>query len=94
MKMMFSLISTPFFAASDVGVVREFVDAYQRTFGIEPDAYAAQGYDAASLLMQQLAAKHRDRASVAPARTDAPGPRDERYFARQASCCLVHVAAS
>ncbi len=59
-----AVISTPFFAASDVGVVREFVDAYQRTFGIEPDAYAAQGYDAASLLMQQLAAKHRDRASV------------------------------
>lgn len=59
-----AVISTPFFAASDVGVVREFVDEYQRTFGAEPDAYAAQGYDAASLLMQQLAAKHRDRASV------------------------------
>ena len=59
-----AIISTPFFAASDVGVVREFVDAYQRTFAALPDAYAAQGYDAASLLMQQLAAKHRDRTSV------------------------------
>ncbi len=59
-----AVISTPFFAASDVGVVREFVDAYQRTFAAQPDAYAAQGYDAASLLMQQLAAKRRDRTSV------------------------------
>ena len=59
-----AIISTPFFAASDVGVVREFVDAYQRTFAAQPDAFAAQGYDAASLLMQQLAGKHRDRASV------------------------------
>ena len=59
-----AVISTPFFAASDVGVVREFVDAYQRTFAAQPDAYAAQGYDAASLLMQQLAAKRRDRTSL------------------------------
>ena len=59
-----AIISTPFFAASDVGVVREFVDAYQRTFAAQPDAYAAQGYDAASLLMQQLATKRRDRTSL------------------------------
>ena len=59
-----AIISTPFFAASDVGVVREFVDAYQRTFAAQPDAYAAQGYDAASLLMQQLASKRRDRTSL------------------------------
>jgi ABC-type branched-subunit amino acid transport system substrate-binding protein len=59
-----AVISTPFFAASDVGVVHEFVDAYQRTFAAAPDAYAAQGYDAASLVMQQLAERRRDRESV------------------------------
>jgi len=59
-----AVISTPFFAGSDVDVVREFVDAYQRTFDAIPDAYAAQGYDAASLVLQQLAARRTDRQAV------------------------------
>jgi ABC-type branched-subunit amino acid transport system substrate-binding protein len=59
-----AVISTPFYAASDVGVVREFVDEYQQMFEVVPDAYAAQGFDAASLVLQQLAARRRDREAV------------------------------
>jgi ABC-type branched-subunit amino acid transport system substrate-binding protein len=59
-----AVVSTPFFAASDVGVVRDFVDEYQRTFEGAPDVYAAQGFDAAGLVLQQLAARRRDRASM------------------------------
>ena len=59
-----AVVSTPFFAASDVGVVREFVDDYQQTFEVAPDAYAAQGFDATNLVLQQLAARRRDRESV------------------------------
>ena len=59
-----AVISTPFYAASDVGVVRAFVDAYQQMFDAVPDAYAAQGFDAASLVLQQLAGRRRDRDAV------------------------------
>ena len=59
-----AIVSAPFFAASDVGVVRDFVESYRRTFDAEPDAYAAQGYDAAGLVLQQLADRRRDRRSV------------------------------
>lgn len=59
-----AVVSTPFFAASDVGVVHEFVVDYQQTFEVAPDAYAAQGFDAANLVLQQLAARRRDRESV------------------------------
>lgn len=37
-----AVVSAPFYAGSDVDVVREFVDGYRRTFALEPDAYAAQ----------------------------------------------------
>lgn len=59
-----AIVSAPFFAASDVGVVRDFVESYRRTFEAEPDVYAAQGYDAAGLVIQQLADRRRDRRSV------------------------------
>lgn len=59
-----AVVSAPFYAGSDVDVVREFVDGYRRTFALEPDAYAAQGYDAANLILVQLSARRRDRASV------------------------------
>ncbi|MEZ4333426.1 MAG: ABC transporter substrate-binding protein [Myxococcota bacterium] len=59
-----AVVSAPFYVASDVGVVREFADGYRRTFGLVPDAFAAQGYDAANLVLQQLSARRRDRASV------------------------------
>ncbi len=59
-----AIVSTPFFAASDVGVVRDFVESYRRIFDTEPDAYAAQGYDAAGLVVQQLSDRRRDRRSM------------------------------
>lgn len=59
-----AVVSTPFFAESDVSVVREFVDDYQHTFEVAPDAYAAQGFDATNLVLQQLADRRRDRESV------------------------------
>ncbi|MFO0689223.1 MAG: ABC transporter substrate-binding protein [Myxococcota bacterium] len=59
-----AVVSAPFYAGSDVGVVREFVDAYRSTFAVEPEAWAAQGYDAANLVLQQLASKRRDRDAV------------------------------
>lgn len=59
-----AVISTPFYAASDVGVVRAFVGDFERTFEVAPDAYAAQGFDAASLVLQQLVGRRRDREAV------------------------------
>lgn len=59
-----AVVSAPFFVGSDVGVVREFVDAYRSTFAVEPEAYAAQGFDATNLVLQQLAAKRLDRVGV------------------------------
>jgi len=59
-----AVISTPFYADSDVGVVRAFVGEYERTFDVAPDAYAAQGFDAASLVLQQLVGRRRDREGV------------------------------
>ncbi len=56
-----AVVSTPFFVESDVEVVRDFVDLYQRTFDAVPDVYAAQGFDAAGLVLQQLAERRRDR---------------------------------
>lgn len=59
-----AVVSAPFYVGSDVGVVREFVEAYRSTFALEPEAYAAQGFDAANLVLQQLAAHRRDRVGV------------------------------
>lgn len=59
-----AVVSAPFFVGSDVGVVREFVESYRSTFAAEPEVYAAQGYDAANLVLQQLAARRRDRDEV------------------------------
>ncbi|MBY0400478.1 ABC transporter substrate-binding protein [Myxococcota bacterium] len=59
-----AVVSAPFFPGSDVGVVREFVEAYRSTYALEPEAYAAQGYDATNLVLQQLAARRRDRVAV------------------------------
>lgn len=59
-----AVVSAPFFVGSDVGVVREFVEAYRSTFAAEPEVYAAQGFDAANLVLQQLAARRHGRDEV------------------------------
>jgi hypothetical protein len=56
-----AIISTPFYPGSDLPVVAEFVDAYRATFDQEPDAYAAQAFDAGNLVLAQLVGGDADR---------------------------------
>lgn len=56
-----SVISTAFYAESDVPIVTEFVEAYRNTFNAVPDAYAAQAFDATNLVLVQLASGLDDR---------------------------------
>jgi ABC-type branched-subunit amino acid transport system substrate-binding protein len=59
-----SVISTPFYAESDLPIVMEFVQGYERTFGEIPSAYAAQAFDATNLILVQLASGLTDRSSM------------------------------
>ena len=59
-----SVVSTAFYAESDVPFVAEFVSAYRATFGEPPDTYAAQAFDAANLVLVQIAAGHSDRNGI------------------------------
>ncbi|MCH8891260.1 MAG: ABC transporter substrate-binding protein, partial [Myxococcales bacterium] len=44
-----------FYGNSSVGYVREFADRYVETFGAPADDFSASAYDAANLLLAQLA---------------------------------------
>ena len=59
-----SVISTPFYAQSDVPIVAEFVEGYRKTFDAIPSAYAAQAFDATNLILVQLASGRSDRSGV------------------------------
>jgi ABC-type branched-subunit amino acid transport system substrate-binding protein/predicted negative regulator of RcsB-dependent stress response len=59
-----AVISTPFYAKSDVPVVMEFVEGYEKTFGEVPSAYAAQAFDATNLILVQLVSGKIDREGV------------------------------
>lgn len=59
-----SVISTAFYAESDVSIVTEFVDRFTRMFEETPDAYAAQAFDAANLVLVQMASGFRDREGI------------------------------
>jgi len=59
-----SVVSTPFYPQSDLPFVAEFVEAFRRTFDEEPDAYAAQAFDACNLVLVQLAADRDDRGEM------------------------------
>ncbi len=59
-----SVISTPFYAQSDLPFVAEFVESFRATFGEEPDSYAAQAFDAGNLILVQLAAGRDSRRQV------------------------------
>ncbi len=56
-----AVISAPFHAESDIPLVEEFVAYYRAVFDEEPDAYAAQAYDATNLVLVQLASGRTDR---------------------------------
>ena len=59
-----AIISSPFYPSSDLPFVAEFVDGYRKTFGSEPDVYAAEAFDATNLILVQLSAGRDDRAGV------------------------------
>jgi branched-chain amino acid transport system substrate-binding protein len=59
-----AVISTPFHPESDVPFVTEFVRGYRDTFEEEPDAFAAEAYDATNILLVQLAAGRVDRDGI------------------------------
>jgi ABC-type branched-subunit amino acid transport system substrate-binding protein len=59
-----AVISTPFYADSDVPFVADFVADYRQTFDRMPDAWAAQAFDATNLVLMQLASGRTDRAAV------------------------------
>ncbi len=59
-----SVISTSFYAESDVSIVSEFVARFTQMFEETPDAYAAQAFDAANLVLVQMASGFRDREGI------------------------------
>ena len=68
-----SIFVDAFNAASDDPRVKEFVAAYYAAYGVAPDAYAAQGYETASLLRELVS-----RSRAAP--TSAELTQDIRLF--------------
>jgi ABC-type branched-subunit amino acid transport system substrate-binding protein len=50
-----AVFTAQFFPESELDFVREFADRYRETYGSPPEAFAAQGYDAATLALLQLA---------------------------------------
>lgn len=56
-----ALFTAHFFEESEVLWVRDFARRYRETYDAAPEAFAAQGYDAATLALDQLARGHRSR---------------------------------
>ncbi len=50
-----AVFTAQFFPESELSFVRAFAERYRETYGGEPDVFAAQGYDAATLALLQLA---------------------------------------
>jgi branched-chain amino acid transport system substrate-binding protein len=59
-----SLFAAHFYPDSTVPYVQAFRERYERRFGSVPEAFAAQGFDAASLVLIQLARGRGDRGDV------------------------------
>ena len=59
-----AVISALFDPSSRFAFVADFVEDYRRTFGTEPDAYAAHAYDATNLVLVQLASGLESRDEV------------------------------
>lgn len=59
-----AIISAPFHAESNFVFVSRFVERYTTTYGQEPDLFAAQAFDAANLVLVQLAAGRDSREDV------------------------------
>jgi ABC-type branched-subunit amino acid transport system substrate-binding protein len=50
-----AVFTAHFFAGSPVSVVQDFTEEYERAYASAPEDFAAQGYDAANMLLVQLA---------------------------------------
>ena len=59
-----ALIATPFHLDSEFRDVREFVSAFQDTFGVDPDQFSSHAFDAVNLVLGQLALGATDRGRV------------------------------
>jgi ABC-type branched-subunit amino acid transport system substrate-binding protein len=59
-----AVISALFDPQSRFGFVADFVNRYRQTFGSEPDAFSANAYDAANLVLVQLARGFETRDAV------------------------------
>jgi len=59
-----ALFSATFYADSDLPHVRNFARRYEEVFGSEPEAFAAQSYDVARLVLVQLARGKEDRGDL------------------------------
>ncbi len=59
-----SLFAAHFYPDSPVPYVQSFRQRFEAAFGAVPDSFAAQGYDAASLVLVQLAHGHDDREDI------------------------------
>jgi ABC-type branched-subunit amino acid transport system substrate-binding protein len=59
-----ALFTAHYYADSPLPFVREFTDRYHATFATDPDSYAAQAFDAANLVLVQLARGRDEREEV------------------------------
>jgi ABC-type branched-subunit amino acid transport system substrate-binding protein len=59
-----ALFTAHYYADSPLPFVKDFTDRYNATFATEPDAYAAQAFDAANLVLVQLARGRDEREEV------------------------------
>ncbi|MGE4651863.1 MAG: penicillin-binding protein activator [Myxococcota bacterium] len=59
-----ALFSAHFFPGSPATWVRAFSDSYEASFGVPPDAFAAEAFDAVRLVALQLAQERTDRKSL------------------------------
>jgi ABC-type branched-subunit amino acid transport system substrate-binding protein len=59
-----ALFTASFYANSSVGYVRDFADRYKKTFSLSADDLSAHAYDAANLILVQLARGTRSRSDL------------------------------
>jgi len=59
-----AIVSTSFYPRSRLPFVSAFAEGYRRTFGREPESWAAQAFDAANLVLVQLASGLDDRRAL------------------------------
>jgi len=68
-----AIFTAQYYGASPMESVRDFQSRYQQAFADEPDDLAAQAYDAANLVMLQLARGRSTRTDVRDGLLDVRG---------------------